>query len=174
MARATHGQRTAAQHSVQPAHKLCWRGVGRLWALAGHRSPHRQPQDFPDHARSRAATQPHYLSNDHTPEYTPRWGTCLGRQTQAVPAVQESAAARTLPQAERQGCVGGVVQKRSTGGQHALSPKRNQHARRVARMGALAGYRQPWWRQTSLPSVQEGATVGTLPQAEMRKRVQKR
>ena len=48
------------------------------------------------------------------------WYNCSQRQ--AVPVVQESAAARTLPQAERSKGVGGVVQERRTSCQHALTP----------------------------------------------------
>ena len=36
----------------------------------------------------------------------------------------------------------------------------------MARVRALAGHRQRCWRQTSLPAVQEGVGVCTLPQAE--------
>ena len=86
-------------------------------------------------------------SNPHTTYKYDAWQgyghwQCLWRQKTGVPAVQEGAAARTLPPAEKPDRVAAVVQKRSTGGQHALHPAPNLQARRVARLWELAGHWQ--------------------------------
>ena len=99
------------------------------------------------------------------------WAPATLAARPALPAVQEGAAVCTLPQAEKP--------KEWKTGPRLVSglptcppPQTNLQARRVARLWALAWHRQPCWRQTSLPAVQEGAAVCTLPQAEKPERME--
>ena len=188
---------TACQHSLHPKPSLQARRVARVRALAGHwQCWWQRPEFLPFkkallYARSlklksqkeweawcksgaRPANMP---SSPDKPTSTTggkgwalagHWQRC--EQRPAVPAVQEGAAARTLPQAEKQ--EEWEAWCKSVHGLPTCPPPQTElQARRVARVWALAGHWQHAWQRQAVPAVQEGAAVRTLPQAEKPERV---